>query len=320
MFLPTVTADAPPTRTITPSPAPTNTPGPCFQEVQAGDSLISLVSRCGHRDLDVIALVLEINNLSAPEVIQVGQTLEIPWPTSTVDPNLEATATVEEVAQANPLIAFAADEGAELIIVPPTATLQPGVAWHQVAPGETIISVAFQYGADVKILSELNPEVTFSQCDFGEFGGGPSCVVNIFEGQQLRVPSPTLTPTLSPTPSGSETPSPSPSPTFNAPSALSPGNRALFRQGELVTLRWVASATLAPGQMYRVTVEDLTANTTYEGDTADLFFIIPDAWQGQDNRRHDYRWSISVIDSDNPDNPYFSTEPRIFVWEGREAE
>ncbi len=315
----TVTADAPPTRTITPSPAPTETPGPCFQEVLAGDSLIALVSRCGHRDLDVIALVLEINNLSAPEVIQVGQTLEIPWPTPTSDPNAEASAEPEGEADTNPVVAFAVEDGpVDAIYVPPTATLQPGVTWHRVVKDENIISIAVSYGADLKVLSELNPEIAFSQCDFGEFGGGPSCVVNVYEGQQVRVPAPTLTPTLSPTPSGSETPTPTATPTFNAPNAQSPGDRALFQRDVLVTLRWIASGTLAEGQVYRVNVDDLTANVSYFADTTELFLIVPESWQGKDNRRHEYRWTVSVIDSDTPDDPYFSTQPRVFVWEALE--
>lgn len=318
LFLATVTADAPPTRTITPSPAPTETPGPCFQEVRPGDSLIALVSRCGHRDLDVIALVLELNDLDSPEVIQAGQTLEIPWPTATPDPNQEATATPQEEANSSPLIAYVPNSEGEVVFVAPTPTLQPGVTWHRIARGENIISIAYQYGADLKILSELNPEVTFSQCDFGQFSGGPSCVVNIFEGQQLRVPAPTPTPTLSPTPSGSETPTPSPTPTFNAPSARSPGDRTLFRRSELVTLRWVASGTLGEGQVYRINVEDLTANKSYSMDTTELFLIVPETWQGSDSRRHEYTWTVSVIDLSNPDNPYFSTEPRIFVWEAKD--
>lgn len=316
LFLPTVTADAPPTRTSTPLPEPTETPGPCMQQVQAGDSLIALVTRCGHRDLGVIAEVLQMNNLSAPEVIQVGQTIAIPWPTATVDPNSAPAESDEEDGEVSAAAAFVSVSDGQIIYNPPTATLQPGVTWHRVARGENIIVIAVEYGANVKILSELNPEVSFSQCDFGQFGGGPSCVVNLIEGQQLRVPAPTPTPTLSPTPSGSETPTPSPTATFNAPSAMSPGDRALFRRHELVTLRWVASGTLREGQVYRIAVQDMTTKTDYVADTTELFFIVPDAWQGRDNRRHEYVWTVSVVDVDNPGTAYFSTAPRMFVWEG----
>lgn len=311
-----------PAPTLTDTPAPTDTPGPCMQQVQPGDSLIAVVARCGHRDLAVIDVVLELNGLDAPESLQSGQTLEIPWPTATSDPNAEFAEATDEAGESIPAGEDGADEAAAADInplsglpAPATATLQPGVTYHTVAPGENIIIVAYQYGANVKILSELNPEITFSQCDFGQDAGGAQCVVNIYEGQRIRVPAPTPTPTLSPTPSGSETPTPSPTPTFNAPSALSPDNLMLFRRTDLVTLRWVATGTLGSGQVYRVRVEDLTNNAVYEADTTELFFIIPKAWQGRDNRRHEYRWAVSVIDVDRPDAPYFTTEARTFTWE-----
>ena len=143
----TVTA-APPTRTSIPTEAPTATPGPCMQKVQAGDSLIGLVSRCGHRDLDIIDLVLEINNLESAEFIQSGQTLEIPWPTPTVAPNeasdVEApTGDADSSAQADQSANVALNDAqgdAPDPFTAPTATLQPGVAWHTITKGENIIS------------------------------------------------------------------------------------------------------------------------------------------------------------------------------------
>lgn len=316
MFLPTVTL-GPPTPTRTPTPAPTDTPGPCIQEIQPNDSLIGAVSRCGHRDLAVIDLVLEMNNIEAPELIYSGQVLEIPWPTET--PAAEVTEEAEAAAE---IAMVDTSASVDVQAAPafeigqfPTPTLQPGVAWHRVAKDENIIIVAFAYGANIKILSELNPEVTFSQCDFGLETGGDKCSVQIYEGQLLRVPAPTPTPTLSPTPSGSETATPTPTATFNAPSALSPGNRTLFQSGEFVTLRWVATGTLAPGQVYRVQVEDMTNGAAFMADTSELFFIVPKEWQGQDSRRHEYNWTVSVIDSANPDDPYFTTETRVFIWE-----
>lgn len=325
LFLPTVTP-APPTSSPTPTIGPTDTPGPCMQEVLPNDSLIVMVQRCGHRDLAVIDLVLQLNDLARADLIQAGQMLEIPWPTLIPDPNQETapiengesdldTTSENEASDSSARVAVAVDLSAPRI--QPTATLQPGVQWHQVVLGEDIISIARRYGADIKIMSELNPQVTFSQCDFGKFGGGEQCIVTIYEGQFLRVPAPTPMPTLSPTPSGSETPTPTATATFNAPSALSPDNRMLFRSAEFVTLRWVASGSLAPEQTYRVRVEDLTTGAIYSGDTIDLSFIIPQEWQGRDSRRHEYAWSVSVIDLNNPDQPYFTTETRTFTWEAQ---
>lgn len=315
--------------TVTPAPpAPTITPppGPCTRVVQPGDDLISIAWSCGHRSMDVMPLILEANNLDSAELIRVGQTLEIPWPTPTLDPNSIPTETptkpdgVQIGALDDSGSTRAPIEQAMLVSASlATETLQPGVTWHRVRAGENIISIAYAYGADVEILSQLNPQITFSQCDYSMDTGGPNCIVTIYEGQLVRVPAPTPTPTLSPTLSGSETATPSPSPTFNAPSPLSPDNRSLFRRAEFITLRWVPSGTLAPGQVYRVRIRDETARKNFHADTLDIFFIIPPEWQGSDTRRHEYTWTVSVIDSDNPDNPYFTTQPRTFTWEGRVA-
>lgn len=313
--------------TVTPAPpTPTETPtqGPCMQTVASGDTLFALAGRCGHRNLDVIDLIVEINEMDSPDSLQIGQEIEIPWPTPTVDPNSVPTqAPAEDGEEAVSLLERA--DGATLAPaeralltsnVAGTATLQPGVGWHRVAENENIITIAFNYGADVEILSQLNPEITFSQCDFGSPTGGPNCIVSIYVGQQLRVPVPSATPTATFTPNGSETPTPSATPTFNAPSLTQPGDRAVFRQNQLITLRWVATGTLGPNQVYRVHAEDTTAGVVYEADTQDLFMIVPEAWQGRENaRRHDYVWQVSVIDKDRPNEPVYETESRTFSWE-----
>jgi LysM repeat protein len=321
---------------LPPTPSNTPTPGPCTHKVAPGDDLISIAYACGHRSQDVIPLILQMNNLSSASMIQVGQELSIPWPTATTDPNgapPPTGAATSADAGINPpdnVAAFvtatdAGITGLELVSLPtqsppttaPTATLLPGMMWYTVKPNENIVAIAFEYNTNVQVLSQLNPEVTFSQCDYGNPAGGPECTVLIYAGQQLRVPAPTPTPTLSPTLSGSETATPTQTPTFNAPSALSPSDRALFAKNEFITLRWVASGTLSDGQTYRVRVEDMTASKVYSSDTTDLSFILPSDWQGQDSQRHDYRWRVSVIRLADPDHPYFTTEPRIFTWEGR---
>ena len=315
----------PPTSTLTP------TPGPCTRKVQPGDDLISIAWACGHRSLDVIPLILELNKMSSPDVLQVGQEIQVPWPTETPDTDSAAqngTAGDVMVADSNSFVtatAFQIIPGLELAsaptqappTLPPTPTLLPGVAWHTVQANEDIAGIAYEYSTTLETLSLLNPEIGFPQCDFGSPTGGDNCMVIIQIGQQVRVPAPTPSPTLSPTLSGSETPTPTLTATFNAPSALSPGDRVLFMRGDLITLRWVASGTLNEGESYHVSVEDLTTGTSYSGDTTELFYIVPSDWQGQDGKRHDYRWTVSVIRLDAPETPYFTTEPRLFTWEGR---
>jgi hypothetical protein len=308
---------APPTSTATP------TQGPCTVQVQPGDDLMTLAFNCGHRSLDIIPIILEMNGLDAPESLQAGEVLEIPWPTPTLGP---AAAPPEETEAAGSDGVAMADDGSTLAPAEEalqashamaTETLQPGVTWHQVQPNENIVVIAFEYGADVEILAQLNPEVTFSQCDFGNPAGGPNCMVQIYAGQLLRVPAPTPVPTLSPTPSGSETATPTATPTFNAPSLVSPDHRSLFERDQLITLRWVGTGRLGRGQAYRVQVEDQTAGVVWTADTQEIFLIVPEAWQGQDAQRHDYQWSVSVISTDHPDNPTFTTEARLFSWQGR---
>lgn len=324
--------------TVTPPPpTPTNTetPGPCTHKVQSGDDLISIAFQCGHRSMDVIPLILTLNNLSAPDRINVGQEIIVPWPTETPaasgDAQQESTTaadsgdTSSNAVAALPTATNFIIPGLEAASAPtraapterPSPTLLPGVMWHVVQPNENIVAIAFEYRTDVQVLSQLNPEITFSQCDFGNPAGGPDCSVIIYAGQQMRVPAPTPTPTLSPTLSGSETALPTFTATYNAPTALTPADRTLFLSGDLITLRWVGSGTLGAGNAYRVRVEDLTTRAVYTTDTTELSFIIPQDWQGQDGQRHDYRWMISVIRSDDPDRPYYTTRPRLFTWEGR---
>ena len=317
---PTVTW-SPPTATHTPSPTltltatETDTPAPCIQRVAAGDTLIHIALRCGHNTRAIIPTVVALNRLADEARIQIGQDIVVPWPSPTVDPNARPTDTPESAA-ARPedgltLLAFDFDPFAPTA----TATLLPGLMWHTVQPDENMILIAAQYSANAKTLSDLNPEIDFARCDFGMVYGGPDCIVNLYQGQQMRVPAPTPTLTLAPTLSGSETPTPLPSPTFNLPHAISPPNQAFFDRLEQVTLRWVATGRLAANEVYRVTVSDVESGDAFTADTSELFFIVPLEWQAPDTRRHNYVWQVSVFDTET-ERALFSTEARTFVWQG----
>lgn len=315
----------PPTPTLTPSPTITPTLGPCVQQVQPNDSLIGIIARCGHRDYqDLMQVVLDMNNLTDPNQIQVGKSIEVPWPTATTDPNAIPTATptpgegvMAEVGVSVADGGTASDSSGSRIR--PTPTLQPGVAWHTVSGNENILSIAVEYGATLRILSELNPEIAFSQCDFGIGSGGPGCTVLLYPGQEVRVPAPTVTPTIQPTPSGSETPTPTATPTYNIPTALSPSDRAFFRKDDLITLRWSGTGALNADEAYWVQVTDLTTGQVFTEMTQALFFIIPETWQSQDASRHDYTWSVGVVNQNQPTEPSFVTPLRRFTWQGRES-
>jgi LysM repeat protein len=308
LALSTVTP-APPSATATP------TPGPCERVVGPGDTLGVIIYACGHLSMDVLPLVLELNNLSAPEALQVGQTIFVPLPTPTFNPSQPPAASSSnsgvEVAAAP------AENATPTPFLPPTPTLMPGLAWYVVQPNDNMISIMFEFRTTAEVLAQINPEVPFSQCDFQFDTGGPRCTVLLQPGQQFRVPAPSPTPTLSPTPSGSETATPTPTATFNAPSPISPNNRALFRADEIITLRWVTTGMLEPGERYRVTLRDLTADLQFEIETDQLFVLVPADWQGADARRHEYQWTVSVVNADRPGELRYTTEPQIFSWEGR---
>ncbi len=316
----------PPTPTLTEVPTITPTLGPCVQQVQPDDSLIAIIARCGHRDYqDLMQIVLDMNKLTDANQIQAGKSIEVPWPTATTDPNAAPTETPTPgqgvMLDGGTLVANAdVNRDASGLRVRPTETMQAGISWHTVSGQENILSIAVQYGATLRILSELNPEVAFSQCDFGIGSGGPGCVVLLYPGQELRVPAPTSTPTIQPTASGSETATPTATPTYNIPTALSPSDRAYFGKSDLITLRWVGSGALTSDEAYLVSVEDVTTGQVYTSMTQALLFIIPADWQSKKNDRHDYVWSVGVVKQSQPENPSFVTNPRLFTWQGQGSE
>jgi hypothetical protein len=192
--------------------------------------------------------------------------------------------------------------------------------WHTVQPGDNVVVISVAYNANAKVLSELNPEVDFARCEFGERFGGPECLVQLSVGQRLRVPAPSPTPTLSPTPDPNSTATPTPTATFNMPSVISPPDRQFFAQDAIITLRWSPSATLLPGQAYRLDVEDLTSGARYIAFTQDISFIVPPEWQGRSAARHEYRWTVGIIEQTASENITFQTVPRLFVWQGLSQE
>jgi hypothetical protein len=316
----------PPTSTATWTPPPTATttntptPSPCVQIILEGDSLIGAITRCGYTSLDIMPTVMALNNLSDAASIRSGQEIIMPYPSPTVNPNSTPTPTMTPNTQSNDDVGTEDDEFALVAIDPfaptATATLPAGVVWHTVQREENIITIAVQYDANAKVLSELNPEVDFARCEFGERFGGPECLVQLFEGQQLRVPAPTPTPTLSPTPDPNATATPTATPTFNEPNAISPSDAAFFRNDELVTLRWVPTGTLGVGEVYKITIHDVTSDIVYTATTRDIAFIVPVDWQGSTFERHNYRWTVGIIDEAQPDNIRFETDPLTFVWQG----
>lgn len=320
---PTATASFTPSMTFTPSITPT--PEPCRQEIPPGGNLMQAMLNCGHRSQDVLPLILELNDLENANSIQANQVIFIPWPTPTRDPNAPPTSTPTPFSVGMAGEAAGEDVDSSLLEVDfsidpfaPTATptLPPGIQWHRVGQGENIIGIAVQYNADVKVLSELNPQIDFARCEFGERFGGPDCLVQLGAGQLVRVPAPTPTPTLSPTPNPNATATPTPTATFNVPNPVSPADQTVFAADQIVTLRWQPSASLYPDEAYRVDVVNETSGESFTALTLDIAFTLPDAWQSQSAGRFVYSWTVSIVDQDNPQDARHPTAPRRFAWEG----
>ena len=307
----------PPTATLTATamptipPTETLTPAPCARQVATGDSLISIIAGCGHRSLALLPTVMALNGIVDETRIQIGQRIVVPLPTPTINPNATA-APVDEAASAD-------DGGLALLSFDPFAptiepTLLPGLMWHTVAADENMILIALQYESDAKQLSELNPEVEFALCEFGMRFGGGECLVNLSQGQRIRVPAPTATPTLAPTSSGRETSTPTATATVNAPHAYSPIDETIFTARDQITLRWVATGSLRPDQVYEVVVESESGDR-FNAETRDLFYILPPQWQAADSQLRAYNWHVTIVNGATGERSS-ATETRRFFWQG----
>ena len=307
-LFPTVT-DLPPS--ITPIP----TLGPCIQTAGAGDSVYGMAIRCGHRDLSIVDLIVEQNlGLECAECLREGQTLEIPWPTPT--PGGEGNTSFNMNEMGTPVNELGTPDSLATLFVQPT--LRSDLTWHVIEPDQNLIVVAQIYNTDAKVLSDLNPEIDFLQCDFGERYGGANCAVMFFIGQRLRVPAPTPTPTIPPTASGSETPTASPTATFNVPELYRPEDGASFDKNNLITLRWTASGTLASNEVYLITMRNLDEERTFQGTTLELSFVVPREWQPNGDKIQEFEWIISIatLEGNQVTSTRQQTQPRRFKWQG----
>ncbi len=317
---PTNTRPAPPlfptVTNLPPSDTPTATPGPCIETAGTGDSVYAMAIRCGHRDLGIVDLIVEQNlGLECAECLREGQVLEIPWPTPT--PGGPAEGSGETNDQGTPVSALGTEDPLATLFVEPT--LRSDLTWHTIQQDQNLIVVAQIYNTDAKVLSDLNPEIDFLQCDFGERYGGENCSVMFFIGQKVRVPAPTPIATIPPTPSGSETPTPTPTATFNVPNLYLPDDDSSFDKNSLITLRWTASGTLASNEVYLITMRNLDADRTFQDTTLELSFVVPSDWQPSGDKIQEFEWLISIatLEGNQVTSTRQQTTPRRFKWQGQ---
>lgn len=271
---------------VTPTdlPLPTPTEGPYIHTVGSGQTLYEIVDIYNYNDFSVIPLVVTLNNLGNADNLREGQQLIIPRQTARPTAvGFEMTLTAEATRG---IVRSGIGGG-------PTGG-------YIVQEGDSPIDIALMHGTTLEILSELNPELGWTDCDFSNPSGGPSCRVAILDiGSSVRVPLPTVTPTLSPTPSGNETPTPTP--TYAPPLMSSPPDGAIVRGA--IMLEWVSAGILRPNEYYLVELVELDSATgnpladtaSIQEVTRDTRVRLPATALPLTGTPRLFQWSITVV-------------------------
>jgi len=283
--LPTETRPPTLTPTITPTPAPTATPQPPrLHTVNSGETLIGL-SALYRVSMDSI---LQANQMSPDQPIQVNQNLQIPWPTPTP-----------------PLEIVAVEINGELVLADPA-----GCERYEVKEGDSIARIANLFGVELALLNKVNrlDEDTIL------FPGDTVCIPEIRYGESLPpTPGPSPTPTVTAPPPG--------------PRLLYPVDKAVIDPPDgIVTLQWTAVQDLAESEWYMVELvdaNDLDA-LPYRGFTRDNAFQLPHDWRPDIPETRLMRWRVSLVNVTGwreDGLPIYTfggemSEPAFFTWLG----
>ena len=256
--MPTATPTVRPTATRTPTPTlePTATPTltpvpPLAHQVQRGETLSTIATDYNTTVEDILAL----NPGLDPQLLQVGQVLLIPAGTATPEP----TPTRDPNA--------------------PTPT--PGPIYHVVAPGETLSSIAEQYGVSVELIRQAS--------------GLPIGSDTIVPNQTLVIP--VGTPVPSPTPTTDPNATATPLPPYAAPSLLSPPDGAVLEgSSEPIVLQWAAVGVLRDDEWYALRFfqpHGVVSATIYTRATA---WRVPfDLLLAARAEEREFRWWVRVV-------------------------
>ncbi|MBC7812634.1 MAG: LysM peptidoglycan-binding domain-containing protein, partial [Burkholderiales bacterium] len=238
-----------------------------------------IIQLYGYIDFGVIDQVVALND-NIPDANRLpgaGAIILIPRQTATPTPDLNNPTIVAQLTATTP--------------TPSSVDFSGELMCHTVLPGETIVGIASEYSTTIEVLSQLNPDLFFSGCNFTIPSGGPECNVLISEGLCVNVPMPTPTPTLSPTPSGNETATPTP--TYAPPMVVSPPQNAIAQAG-VIRLQWVSVGELGDLEVYLVQVEDTTNAATFTQVTRDTSLLLPASLIPNDGQTHIINWRVSV--------------------------
>lgn len=255
----TPTSSPTPTFTLTPRATPTPTPVPPLAHlVASGDTLAAIAARY---DTSVEA-ILALNPDVEAENLQVGDVLLIP--AGTLTPTSPAT------------------------LDPSKPTPTPGAfIIHVVVPGDTLTSIAEQYGVSVALIVAANEDVLVTAEDM------------IFPGQSLAVPLGTPVPTLTPTVDPNATPTRVP-----APFLLTPRDGATLVGSDVpVLLQWASVGVLRNDERhkerYAVTLashpDDVVTSTVYTlATTWRVPYDLLASGEAEAGAR-EFRWQVRVV-------------------------
>jgi hypothetical protein len=275
--------------------SPTDTPGPYCYVAKQGDTLLSLISRAGYANADVLPEVRRLNNLcDSCNGVQAGQTYCVPRQTLTPSPQgLELTRT----------------------FVPPevTALVSRGpVITYPVVEGDTITIVVLKTHATLREICELNnPDpVNCGGCKLDNPVGQWQCRPTLRVGAQIKIYGPTLTPTITPTLSGSETATPTPM--YAAPRLDTPAQNSTVTGP--VQLVWLPVGVLHPDEFYLVLVSDVTAQTpAREFEATAESYQLPADMMPKDNQPHTINWRV-IVSRKTPDGTYIQVGRESLIY------
>ena len=254
----TATPLATPTPVPSETPLPTDTPRPPrFHSVASGESIfgLSLFYRVS------AGSIAEANGLPLDSQVQVGQELNIPWPTATP-----------------PLESMVLEIGGEQVVADVTncdiVTIQEGDSAYGLSaqrgvPAEAIVAVNRLTEESIQL---LHP-------------GDTLCIPRIIQGNSLP-------PTVGPEPTSSATAYPA------GPTLLYPVNGAEIDSPDgLLRLQWVAVKDLEPDEWYMVEVTDLEQldSLPYRAFTRDTSLKVPSDWRAKHKELHEMQWRVSIV-------------------------
>lgn len=281
-----VATNAPTLSAEVPTLPPANpTEGPYVYTIRQDDTLgyILQLQPWGYPPYDpgVTAATVQLNNLPSENILPPpGSELLIPRRTPTPIPEgADATAT----SDAN----LGTGERIGNVTLPQGAV----AGCYTVVESDTLIDIAGQFDTTLETLSQLNQNLNWSGCQFDEYSGGSGCGPQITIGMCVNVPLPTPTPVPSATPSGNETATPTP--TFAPARGFFPPEGAIAPPQPL-NLEWVSVGILRPDDVYIVEIQDLTVPSQSQQVTRNTSLRLSETLIPSDGQTHQMQWRVSV--------------------------